>query len=128
MCRVSPSAVWYIDQYGGFDEYMMYAPQALFKDSVALMYRKRIYQIYEQKKDQLRFPILDAAETGYGPEYVQKLQEHYQNVDQVLLDDVKMFVDKQRAKRMSTYSSLVVENGKIHYKELLKGGYKKESL
>jgi hypothetical protein len=70
-CRVSKSALWYIEQeYGGFDEYMMTTPDAYMQDEVARMYREKIRVEFEKKKETFRKEAKEVL-LQYGPEYIE---------------------------------------------------------
>ncbi len=70
LCRVSNSALWMIEQeYGGFDEYCLTAPEMYFQDYVAQMYRTAIYEAHGQRKEHFRNEMLEALKP-HGEEYL----------------------------------------------------------
>lgn len=71
LCRVSNSAFWMIEQeYGGFDEYVLTAPEDCFEDFVAKMYRTAIKEAHEKQKEAMREEVLEALK-GHGEEYIK---------------------------------------------------------
>lgn len=79
LCRVSKTALWTIEQeYAGFDEYILTAPDEYFSDYVARMYREEIRTKFEEQKHSIRSDTIDALKI-HGKEYVRLFQQLYSN-------------------------------------------------
>ncbi|KAI9207310.1 uncharacterized protein BJ171DRAFT_439592 [Polychytrium aggregatum] len=84
LLRLSTEALRQIERAGGLDSYLLTVDPEFVKDPCAIAFRKRVFEEFEKKKDELRRKEMDALK-GFGPDYIMKLKENYWRFDTYLL-------------------------------------------